>query len=441
MIKILHVSDIHLGSGLAYGRINPLTGINTRLEDFSHSLSLTIDHALGLVGDRGPVDLVLFGGDAFPDATPPPLHQDLFAQQFRRLADAGIPTVLLVGNHDQYGQGQEGSTLAIYRTLGVSGFVVGDRLATYRIETPAGPVQVTTLPWLNRSALLTHEEISRLSGEEVSAQLLHRLQLALEGEIRRLDPELPAILLVHAMVDTAKFGSERHLAVGRGFTVPLSFLARSQYHYVALGHVHRHQVLCTDPPVIYPGSLERVDFGEEEESKGFVIAEVDREHTQFEFIPLPVRRFLTLRIDLSELPPSQQQSNSAQTQILAAIRQAPIEDGIVRVIYRVRRDQLEGLDEGEIHGALTSAFSYTIAPEILSPTRSRLPQLQTVQSDPLQALEHYLQSREDLAGLREDMLQVAQQLLQEEEDWCSWEDLDLEGELVSDPEAEQLRLL
>ena len=121
MIKVLHFSDIHLGSGFSHGKINPETGLNTRLEDFVSCLSLCIDRAI-----NEPVDLVLFGGDAFPDATPPPYIQEAFASQFRRLADANIPAVLLVGNHDQHSQGNGGASLCIYRTLAVPGFTVGD---------------------------------------------------------------------------------------------------------------------------------------------------------------------------------------------------------------------------------------------------------------------------------------------------------------------------
>ena len=79
MIKILHLSDIHMGSGFTHGRINPETGLNTRLEDFVGTLSLCIDRA---ISER--VDLVLFGGDAFPDATPPPYVQQAFASQIGR---------------------------------------------------------------------------------------------------------------------------------------------------------------------------------------------------------------------------------------------------------------------------------------------------------------------------------------------------------------------
>jgi exonuclease SbcD len=62
-MKILHLSDIHIGSGFSHGRVNPATGLNTRLEDFVKTLSLCIDRA---IADH--VDLVLFGGDAFPNA-------------------------------------------------------------------------------------------------------------------------------------------------------------------------------------------------------------------------------------------------------------------------------------------------------------------------------------------------------------------------------------
>ncbi|HEY9889800.1 MAG TPA: exonuclease subunit SbcD, partial [Candidatus Obscuribacterales bacterium] len=161
MVTVLHLSDIHMGSGFTHGRINPETGMNTRLEDFVTTLSRCIDRAIA-----APADLVLFGGDAFPDATPPPLVQQAFASQFRRLADAGIPTVLLVGNHDQHAQGQGGASLCIYRTLGVPGIVVGDRLATHNIATRSGPVQVVTLPWLTPSVLLTRPEMAGLSMTE-----------------------------------------------------------------------------------------------------------------------------------------------------------------------------------------------------------------------------------------------------------------------------------
>ncbi len=405
MIKLLHLSDIHMGSSFSHGRINPETGLNTRLEDFVSTLGRCIDRAIA-----EPVDLVLFGGDAFPDATPPPFVQEAFASQFRRLVDAQIPTVLLVGNHDQHAQGTGGASLCIYRTLGVPGFIVGDRLETHLIQTCNGPVQVITLPWLTRSTLLTRPEAEGLSMGEVGQLLIDRLRAALEGEIRRLDPAVPTVLLAHLMADNARYGAERFLAVGKGFTVPVSLLARPCFDYVALGHVHRHQVLCEQPPVVYPGSIERVDFSEEKEDKGFVIVELARKHTRFEFCPLPVRPFRTIEVDLSE-------AEDPQKNLLSALRPEIVRDAVVRLVYYLRSEQLEQIDTSFLHEALNLAHSYTIHPELVSQlARPRLPELGVGHSiAPLDALKTYLANREDLREFEGEMLEVAQRLLLDEQ--------------------------
>lgn len=414
MVKVLHLSDIHLGSGFSHGHINPETGLNTRLEDFVGALRRCIDRALD-----EPVDLVLFGGDAFPDATPPPYIQELFAQQFRRLVDGGIPTVLLVGNHDQHRQGQGGASLCIYRTLGVPGFVVGDTLHTYTLPTRSGPVQVMTLPWLTPSALVTRPELEGLSLREVNQQLLDRLRLALEGEIRQLDPDLPHILLAHAMLDTAQYGSERFLAVGKGFNLPLSLVARSELDYVALGHVHRHQVLCTDPPVVYAGSLERVDFSEEPEEKGFVLAQVERGQTRIEFVPLPARPFKTLRWDMSH-------SEHPQDDLLTALAQVPLDGAIVRLLYTIQPQQMAQIDDSALHQALAPSHSYSIQAEFVSQLATpRVPELaEGHHLNPLEALATYLDRRDDLAPLKPDLLKAAADLMAEVELPQAWTTVD-----------------
>ncbi|HIK07933.1 MAG TPA: exonuclease SbcCD subunit D [Trichormus sp. M33_DOE_039] len=403
MIKILHLSDIHMGSGFSHGRINPVTGLNTRLEDFVQTLSLCIDRAL-----TDAVDVVLFGGDAFPDATPPPYVQEAFAGQFRRLVDAQIPTVLLVGNHDQHSQGLGGASLNIYRTLGVPGFVVGDKLTTHHISTPNGKVQVITLPWLTRSTLMTRQETEGLSLAEVNQLLTERLQVVIEGEIRRLDPDIPTVLLAHLMADNATLGAERFLAVGKGFTLPLSLLTRPCFDYVALGHVHRHQNLnkSNNPPVIYPGSIERVDFSEEKEDKGYIMLELERGSAKWEFCTLPVRTFRTLEVDVSKV-------EDPQGALIKAIAKHDLQDAVVRLIYKLRSEQIDLIDNAALHSALSAAHTYTIQAELVSQlARPRIPELSASSSiDPMEALKTYLHNREDLKDISGLMLEAAEKLL------------------------------
>ncbi len=413
-MKILHLSDIHMGGGFAHGKIDPETGFNTRFQDFVKSLSRSIDRAIS-----EPVDLVLFGGDAFPDATPAPYIQQAFAREFYRLVAANIPLVLLVGNHDRHAQGQGGASLSIYRSLGVPGTIVGDTIDTHTITTRSGDIQIITLPWIDRSTLLTREISASLSILEVNQLLLDKLQPRIEGEIRKLDPALPTIVLAHLMADNATLGAEKLLAVGRGFTIPLSFLTRDCFDYVALGHVHRHQNLnkTNDPAVVYPGSIERVDFSEEKEDKGFVMVTIEPTEqtaaqpvsknfeTTWEFCPLPVREFRTIKIDVSE-------SEQPQLDIEKAIAKVEINDVVVRLIYQLSPDRVELVNTAALHEALSSAHHYTIQAELISQlSRPRLPELGCSVGDPMVALSTYLENRPDLESIAKAMIAAANELL------------------------------
>lgn len=402
-----------MGGGFAHGKIDPATGYNTRFQDFVKSLSRSIDRAI-----TEPVDLVLFGGDAFPDATPAPYIQQAFAREFYRLVAANIPLVLLVGNHDRHAQGQGGASLSIYRSLGVPGTIVGDMIDTHTITTRSGDIQIITLPWIDRSTLLTREISASLSILEVNQLLLDKLQPRIEGEIRKLDPALPTIVLAHLMADNATLGAEKMLAVGRGFTIPLSFLTRDCFDYVALGHVHRHQNLnpTNNPAVVYPGSIERVDFSEEKEEKGFVMVTIEpikqtnqpaskNFETTWEFCPLEVREFRTIKIDVSE-------SEQPQADIEKAIAKVDITDVVVRLIYQLSPDRVELVNTASLHEALSTAHHYTIQAELISQlSRPRLPELGCSVGDPMVALSTYLENRPDLQDIASAMIAAANELL------------------------------
>ena len=67
-IDIVHVSDIHFGSGEGHGRLNPSTGLNVRFEDFVRALSTVVDYCV-----ERSVNIFLFSGDAYRNASPEPL--------------------------------------------------------------------------------------------------------------------------------------------------------------------------------------------------------------------------------------------------------------------------------------------------------------------------------------------------------------------------------
>ncbi len=115
-----------------------------------------------------------------------------------------------------------------------------------------------------------------------------------------VDPNLPLILTAHASIGGATYGSERMVMLGQDLVLGKGLVADPRFDYVALGHIHKHQSLNENPPVVYSGSIERIDFGEWREAKGFVLAEVERGKTSWRFVKIETRPFYDQLIRLDE---------------------------------------------------------------------------------------------------------------------------------------------
>ncbi len=297
-MKIFHFADLHLGVE-NYGRVNPQTGLSTRLEDFLRSFDEMVDKAI-----ETRADLVLFAGDAYKTREPTQTQQREFAKRISRLTTSGIPVFLLAGNHDMPNAAGRATATEIFATLEVPGVTVAGKPGLYIIDTASGKIQIIALPWLRRGALLTREDTRNLTMEEINRKLQTTLTGIIEGYVKQLNPSLPAILAAHVWVTGAKLGSERMMTIGQEHTLLLSSVANPALDYVALGHIHRRQVLNEDPPVVYSGSMERVDFGEEGDEKGYYVVDITGEDgqrkTAYSFQPVRARRFLTLDVKLGE---------------------------------------------------------------------------------------------------------------------------------------------
>ena len=147
-IKLLHTADVHIGME-NYGRVDPATGINARVMDFLRRLSDMADYAI----NEG-IDVFVFAGDAYKTRDPNPTYQREFSRRIKSIADAGIPVILLVGNHDLPTASKRASSISIFDTLSVPNVFVGDREELREITCRRGqPLQVATVPYPLRSAL------------------------------------------------------------------------------------------------------------------------------------------------------------------------------------------------------------------------------------------------------------------------------------------------
>ena len=384
MVKILHFADAHIDIA-TYGKHDPETGLPIRVLDFLTALDTIVDTAIS-----EKVDLVFFAGDAYKDRTPSPTFQREWGKRIIRLPMAGIPVLLLVGNHDISPASGRAHTLQEFDTLQVPKVRVLNKPELLKPADLWGlPLQVLALPWVFRSTLMAAMQLSPGDDNLVNEELEQRITIILEARMNELDPTLPTIFTAHGSVQGAVYGNERTVMLGKDLVLPGSLVKDPRLDYVALGHIHKHQDLNpgAHPPVIYPGSIERVDFGEAADDKGFVIAEVEKGHTAYRFIKMDGRAFYdrTVKID---------QREGMMERILAVLpADERIADAIVKLTIEYPRELDMFLDETVLREKCASALEFHLIRRPQEEARLRLPSDQSIASlSPLELLTMYWNS-------------------------------------------------
>lgn len=426
-MKLLHFADAHIDMA-NYGRHDPATGLPLRVLDFLKSLDTIVETAI-----NEKVDMVIFAGDAYKDRSPAPTFQREWGRRIIRLSQAGIPTFLLVGNHDMspaVGRAhavQEFDTLQIphVRVLQQPGFLSADELGL--------PVQMIAIPYISRSGLMAALEVSGADRAEVFSEIEKRLTDLLMEWLENADQSLPVILTAHASVQGASYGSERTVMLGSDFVLPASLVKDKRLDYVALGHIHKPQNLngpgpdpkdstpYAHPPVIYPGSIERVDFGEAKDDKFFVIAEVEKGQTRVEWRKLAgVRPFIDRRAVLEPVLSGAEGSGENVTEtLIAALPQAKMLEGaIVRLTVEYPREWDTLIDDAALRKHAEDAFEFHLVKRPQFEARIRIAEGQVVSSlGPLDLLDQYWRAAKvDKAEDVEALQKLAQEILSGEDD-------------------------
>lgn len=385
-MRILHFADAHIDIA-AHGRHDPQSGLPIRTQDFLKSLDTIVDTA---IDER--VDMVLFAGDAYKDRTPVPTFQREWGRRIVRLSQAGIPTLLLVGNHDISPATGRAHAMQEFETIPVPHVHVLSKPAFLGPGELEGlPLQVIGLPWVSRSGMMAMLELSGTDPgkvyEALEGRLIQLVNLWLE---ERRDPALPVVLTAHASVQGAEYGAERSVMLGGDLVLPGSLVRDPRLSYVALGHIHKPQDLNKEgqPPVVYPGSIERVDFGEIDDNKYFVIANIEAgKDANVEWRPLPGRRFIDRRVRLES-------AEEIQAGLLASLPpEEELEGAIVRLVveYPVEWEPL--INESELRKKAEPCFEFHLIRRPQREARLRLPNDTAISSlTPLDLLEKYWRS-------------------------------------------------
>jgi exonuclease SbcD len=403
-MKILHFADAHIDMA-NYGRHDPETGLPMRVLDFLKSLDAIVDAAIS-----EKVDMVIFAGDAYKDRSPAPTFQREWGRRIMRLSQAEIPTLLLIGNHDISPSIGRAHALHEFKTLEVPFVKVLDKPRLLKSDELWDlPIQVIAMPWITRSGLMA------ATGEADATEAFSRIEGnigdLIEGWIEDADPSLPVILTAHASIEGAKFGGERLVMLGNDLVLSGSLVKNKKFSYVAMGHIHKPQDVNEgyQPPVIYPGSIERVDFGEAKEDRFFVIADIKKgKDTQVNWVELKgVRKFIDRRTVL--------RSNENVTDALKDALPSSQEmfEAIVRLSVEYPREWDTLIDETALRKYTEDTFEFHLVKRPQSEARVRIAEGQVVSSlSPLDLLAQYFDASK--AKDMDELQKLAQKIISED---------------------------
>jgi exonuclease SbcD len=289
-VRILHTSDWHVGKVLKG---------QSRANDHIAALKALVD-----VAEAEQPDLVIVAGDLYDSASPPADATKIVTRGLSALRKTGADVVVIGGNHDN---GQALDALRPWADaagITIRGALTKPEELLLRGRTRGGEDwRLAALPFVSQRYALRAAEMFDLSAAESAQSYAHHIGGLLATLAKGFGRDTVNLVTGHLTVIGATMGGgEREAHTIMGYAVPASVFPSSA-HYVALGHLHRAQVVNGPCPIRYCGSPLPIDFGEEENFSAVAVVDVTTSTAaRVREVPLPVATPLrTVRGTLAQL--------------------------------------------------------------------------------------------------------------------------------------------
>lgn len=336
-MKIYHLADTHLGFS-AYNKVDPDSGLNQREMDFYRVFEEFVNIAL----ETKP-DLILHSGDFFDSVRPTNRAISIAMDQLIRLSSAGIPIVIIAGNHSTPRLRETGSVFKLFEHL-------DNVYPIYKSQ-----YEYVTFPKLQ----LKVHAVPHCTDSELLKSALDQL---------RPDPDTKYnIAMLHAaIVGVSAFRSSEF----NEQDVPSGYLHKD-FDYIALGHYH--EFCKVEENAYYSGSTERLNFLEaSHKSKGFVEIDLDFDaqlgSDELErFYPEPVFHDLTSRpmVDLKPVDCSILDHYSISNEITKRIESIEPSNKIIRLkVQNLPIEVYQALDFNQLRKLTGEALNFEIQYEV-----------------------------------------------------------------------------
>ena len=247
-LKILHTADWHVGKMLR-GR--------SRAEEHRAVLSEIV-----AVAEREAIDLVLVAGDQFDRAVPTPESERIVYDALLQLARIAH-VVVIAGNHDNPKRLDALRELLKLANVTTAAFVLPPaRDGVLQHTTKSGETAYIALfPFQSKRGIVKVEALMADDPDDHQKTYSDRCRRIATALCKEFGDDTINLVLAHlTVVGAAEGGGERRAHIF-DYYVPADIFPLSA-HYVALGHIHKPQMIGGKCPIWYAGSPFALDFGE-----------------------------------------------------------------------------------------------------------------------------------------------------------------------------------
>ena len=272
-MRFLHTADWHVGKTLR-GR--------SRADEHRAVLK-----EIATIADDRAVDAVLVAGDLFETAAPSPESEEIVYQALLALSK-DRPVVVVVGNHDNPRRFQAvRPLLGLANVHALATVARPDEGGVFSFEVSGEKANIVLLPFVSQRGIVGVDALMNEDADQLAAEYADRMARVLAALCTNVPKDAVNLVLAHAMVHGGTMGGgERSAHTVFAYSVPTGAFP-SDFHYVALGHLHRRQQLGGACPIYYSGSPLQLDFGETEHTKGINLIEaVAGQPADVKFVPL-----------------------------------------------------------------------------------------------------------------------------------------------------------
>lgn len=387
MNEIVVPADVHEGIKFSY-RVDPETGLSEREMDIHQNLKRVVSFA---VEKKSSYFVIL--GDLFERTHIPPIYRELIRKDvIEPLAKEGIKIWIIAGNHDQPRISARGTSIDDFEAF--PNVTIYKSPAVKLINLKGKQIACIILPYMDEASILKFggKEATEEARRSLAKQIIKNWLF--DGAKTQADYK---ILFSHYWVEGAKIREGAWEIKPGEFAFDLSMIPKVDLS--VFGHIHLHQKISRDgKTILYPGSVERIDWGEREERKGFIsLSPLEK---RWEFIELPTREMLQLEIAVRE-------GEEPERKLAGSLPNAT--GKLVRIKLSLPEGGRSRISKERVDAMLKDAFHYELKLE----ERIQAKQLPSFTANPFELLEGFINSNYEKHPKREDLLKEGRKILEE----------------------------